>query len=1187
MSDREDLEQAIAAVEAQRASLGDAAVDTVLAGLHRKLAELESAGSPALPGVELGEDSERRIVTMLFCEVAGSAALSERLDPETWAQIMDEALGHLTEPIDRYGGTVARLMGDAILAFFGAPVAHDDDPQRAIWASLAILENIQPLRERLRRNQGLDFNVRVGINTGLVVTGRVGSKLHDEYTALGDEVNLAARMEQTAAPGTIQITESTYKLVASHFKFQPLGGISAKGRSQPALAYLVLGPTDQPEMAGGLAGYGITSPLVGRTAEYATAHNAVGRLLGGQGGILLIVGEAGAGKSRLLAEIRQNSRNDSLYWLEGRTLSYGQTISYWPFQEILWDYANINDEDDEAEVWRKLERGIQGLFGQETGEMLPFLASLISVGLRGDFAERVRYLDGEATGHQIYLAARRFFERLATSRPTVLVFEDLHWADESSALLLEHLLPLTGRLPLLFLITSRPYRQSPLSGFRQVAARDHKAQYEEVVLAPLSESDSIRLARNLLNIDHMPAEMQAMIVAKASGNPFYLEEIIRALIDTGAVRFDEAGGRWQATSTAKTIAIPDTVQGVIMARVDRLEEDIKRVLQTASVIGRSFIYRVLAAVSHAGSALDQHLSELEVVELIRKKQTTPELEYIFNHALAQEATYESILLRRRRDLHARVGQAIETLFAGRLEEFYGLLAYHYARAELWEKAQEYLFKAGDKAGQVAADAEALGHYEQALAAYERAFGDRWDPVQRAILARKMGEAYFRKGDHEQAFAHFQQAFELLGRPPIPASRGATVLAIIGELLRQLGHRLLPGLFVKRAGEAVSLAVEEEARIHNLLGWIFLFTERERFLWASVRRLNFAEQSGFLPGAASGGAAFAVVWDLVPYLKLAQGYHRRSVALAEESGDHNALGIAYQALGFHELNLGLFEQSTAHVRRSEEVFRQSGDLHGLGNAFNLVAFNRIHQGYLADSLENIQELIVTGQDGADPQLVCWGFIGRGLARQRLGDLDRAVDDLRQGIQLADTLPDYYWKILGQAFLAQSYLRQDELSLAFDSLAVGEQVHVDRGIGGPALYHLRMVYGDAHLMAAEQGEGREREVRLKQADRAWKIAYKLSKSYRLYLAETLRFRGSHSWLRSKSEEARAAWEQSLAVASELEQHYELGLTHLEIGRRLGKKSHLERAEAILSKIGAEWHLVRLREALPPDGERITDV
>ena len=1169
MSEREDLEQAIATVEAQRATLGDAAVDSVLAGLRRKLAEVEEADKrPQMPAELQTSGGERRIVTVLFCDVTGSTALAEQMDPESWTEIMDRAFNYLTEPVDRFGGTVARLMGDAILALFGAPVAHEDDPQRAVEAGLAILERIRPYREELRRTRGLDFNVRVGINTGLVVTGRIGSKLHEEYTALGDAANVAARMEQTAAPGTIQISDKTYSLVASQFECVSLGGINVKGKSKPVEAYRVIRRIAQSVQDGRIFKQRINSALVGRTKEFATAQEAVSRLLQGQGSILSIIGEAGVGKSRLVAEVRQNCPLDSLFWFEGRALSYGQKISYWPFHEIFWNFAGINEEDSEESAWQKLAARTWPLFGDETGDILPFLASLIGLETKGQFAEKITHLDGEAIGHQIYKAARRFFERLSTGTPTVLAFEDLHWADESSAALLEHLLPLVERWPLLFLISSRPYQDSPLPSFRQVAQGDHADRYTELALGPLSKAESAQLARNLLEVERMPADVQTMILNKAGGNPFFLEEILRSLIDSDVVIFDPDGSRWQATQEIKSIAIPDTVQGVIMARVDRLDRDARRVLQAASVIGRSFYYRVLEVVETVDAPLNQLLGELEHAQLIRHKPTGPEVEYIFNHALAQDAIYQSMLFRKRRDLHSRVGRAIEKLFPERLEEFYGVLAYHYARAEEWEKAQEYLFKAGDKAGNVAADAEALTHYEQALAAYARVFGDQWDPVQRAVLARKMGEAHFRRGEHEQALAQFQQAFHFLGRPGIPAPHLPTILALGVEMVAQAAHRIWPRRYIKTSQGPVSLAVEEEARLQNLLGWIFLFTERERFLWASLRRLNFSEMSGFEPGIAAGGASVAVVWDMIPLLSLAASYHRRASYKANQAGNLNSLGIANQGFAFHELNLGNFEESTAFALRSEDVFRRSGDLHGLGNALNLLAFNLIHQGIMQDSLAIIDELIATGRDGADIQLVCWGTIGRGFALERLGRFEEAEPALLEGIGIADMLPDYYWKILGHCYLASSKLRQGKLDEVWDNLEVAQSVYDKRGIGGPALYQLRVLQAEAHFSAVGHSKGQERTRHLKQGHKSLKTALKLSKSYRLFQAETLRLQGTGQWLQGKPDKARMSWNQSLEIAGELKQQFELGRTYLEIGLRLQDEGQLTMAGTILSGLGVGW-------------------
>ena len=402
---------------------------------------------------------------------------------------------------------------------------------------------------------------------------------------------------------------------------------------------------------------------------------------------------------------------DGISWLEGHALSFGRAISYWPLLEILQQDARIETDDPESERWAKLAARVGTLFGEERGEILPYLATLLNLALPEEFAHKTRYLDGEAMGRQVYRAARLYFARLAQRRPTVVVFEDIHWLDGSTALLIEHLLPLVNDVGILFCLVSRPEAETAYTRLRELLHAEYAGRLTDIALEPLSPDDSGLLIRNLTRLDELPPRLKDTITEKAEGNPFYVEEVVRSLIDQGGLVRDPATGHYQLTDKATHISIPDTLHGVIMARIDRLDEDLKQVLRLASVVGRSFFYRVLASIAEAERELDQSLADLETRELIREKARAPELEYIFKHALVQEATYESILLGRRKEIHRQVAATIETLFPDRLEEFYSLLAYHYSKAEDWEKAQEYLFKAGDQAGSIAADAEALAHYE--------------------------------------------------------------------------------------------------------------------------------------------------------------------------------------------------------------------------------------------------------------------------------------------------------------------------------------------------------------------------------------------------------------------------------------------------------------------------------------------
>ena len=656
---------------------------------------------------------ERRVVTILFSDIKGSTSMAGQLDPEDWGEVMNGAFDFLIAPIFRYEGTLVQLLGDAILAFFGAPIAHEDDPERACRAALEIIRGIQEYAQKLERERGIEgFNVRVGINTGPVVVGEVGSDLRVAYTAMGDAINLAARMEQNAEPGTVLITEATHKLIAPLFETQAMAPLQVKGKAEPVSTYRVLAAKAVAGKVRGIAG--LESPLVGREAELAALHEALKRLQGGVGGIVTIVGEAGVGKSRLVAELRKQAGGSDLQWVEGRCLSYGASIAYLLWLDVLRGLLGVKAEASPISVREALQEQVRALSKERFDDVYPYLAQLMSLPLESKHEGALRGLEAHELKAGTFQAVERCIECTAIERPLVLVCEDLHWADPTSIELLERHLAVTERAPLLLVNIFRPDKEHGAWQLRETAAESYSGRHTDLRLEPLSSSDSAVLLDNLIGIGGLPDALTERILSCAEGNPLYVEEVIRSLIDNGGIVLDSGGGRWQATQDVAEITIPDTLQGVLMARIDRLQEDAKRVLQMASVIGRIFLYRVLEAITAEEQELDQQLLTLQWQEMIRERARIPELEYIFKHELTREAAYSSLLKKQRRIFHRQVAETLEQIFPDRIEEQVGLLAHHWERAGEPQKAIHYLLQAGQRATRVSANQEAIAHLTKGL-----------------------------------------------------------------------------------------------------------------------------------------------------------------------------------------------------------------------------------------------------------------------------------------------------------------------------------------------------------------------------------------------------------------------------------------------------------------------------------------
>jgi class 3 adenylate cyclase/tetratricopeptide (TPR) repeat protein len=635
-------------------------------------------------------EGERKQVTVLFADVSGFTALSERLDPEAVHDLMRRAFELMLAQVHRYEGTVNQFLGDGIMALFGAPIAHEDHAQRAVHAALGIRTALEAWADELRRQRGITFLPRQGLNTGLVVVGSIGSDLRMDYTAVGDTTNVAARLEQGADAGRIVISGTTHRLVEGYFYTRPLGGLVLKGKSEPVHAWEVIGPRFARTRLAVEAERGLT-PFIGRERELVQLMDAFERARGGEGQIVFVAGEPGIGKSRLILEFRRRL-GDQATWVEGHCRSFGRSIAFQPMVDLLKRTFRIEESDPEATIVRKIDSAVLRL-GEDLCPTLPYLRYLLSVD-PGDAA--VGEMDAQQRRGEIFDAIRRLTTRAAEIHPQVCVFEDLHWMDGTTEDYLASVTDGVATSRILLILTYRPGYVHPFG---------ERSYHTRIVIHALPQAQSVEMAGAMLGIGELPPDLAGLVVRKAEGNPFFVEEVVRSLLEIGAIR--NAGKGWTLAKSLDEVVIPDTIQDVIMARIDRLEDACKRTLQLASVIGREFTRRLLDRIVDTPGRTEEILRELKAIELIYERSAFPELTYMFKHELTRDVAYNSLLVQRRKVLHRSIGLAIEELYADRLAEHHEMLAHHFGRAEEWEKALHYLRQAGAKAMARSASSQAV------------------------------------------------------------------------------------------------------------------------------------------------------------------------------------------------------------------------------------------------------------------------------------------------------------------------------------------------------------------------------------------------------------------------------------------------------------------------------------------------
>jgi class 3 adenylate cyclase/tetratricopeptide (TPR) repeat protein len=819
---------------------------------------------------------EHRLVTVVFADLTSSVARTGDLHPEEAAMLVNSLLETMVDTLIRYGGRIDRFLGDGVLAVFGIPETHEDDPERAVRAALDIHE----------RASEIGLGATVGVNTGRVYFGPVGSSLHEELTVMGPVVNLAARLQGTASEGQVMVGRATRDHVFAAFELTPVI-LDIKGIDEPVEAFVAERLLDHPDKVRGIEG--LAAPIIGREAELAKLEAA----LAAGGRFVSLVGEAGVGKSRLAAEFHRRVIGSGFRWLEGRCLELSRGVGYGPIRDLL---RRCLGEEASLDAVRSVT-GPQ-LDDAWMVEMAPFLLDLVSDGARA--APRVRNATPAQRKAMTISAVGDFLAAIAGQGPTVIFIDDLHWSDALSIELLAEVFPRISALPVMELGTYRPEGSSQIDEMLERIAEFNPELIDSHLVPALSSAEARQMVMALLAIDGLPHDLERLILDRAEGNPFFVEEIIRSLIQQGIVY--RAGDSWMAADGAADVEVPESVQAVVMSRVDRLDPAVRRCAQIASVLGRTFTLPLLGAM--AGSEARERLQILAGAGLLRQTRVAPIEEYSFAHALTQEGVYETLLPSRRAELHEQAGGVFERLLPAEPER----RAYHFERSRNVRRAVDSLLAAGEKAMDAYLTEAAFDYLERGLERVEAL-----PPEEQALPAsqfrERRGEMLERLARYDEARAEFEAALDLRDHTPVES---AALYRLIGRTYR-LEYNMAEAHAAYDRAEATLDASPQRDSTEFHRSWIDLQHERAFALYFGGRAAELSAHSAHTGPVVEAHGTPRQQVDFLLAQPLAMFRARRyaippedievaarTLQLAEEAGDVGQIATARFMTGFASL-----------------------------------------------------------------------------------------------------------------------------------------------------------------------------------------------------------------------------------------------------------------------------------------------
>ncbi len=1013
-------------------------------------------------------EGERKQVTIIFADISGFTALNDAAktpgEVEAVVRLINLLLQTLSEAIYEFDGNIDKYIGDSIMAIFGAPKAHEDDPERALRAVLSMQERLEQFNNDPPMRLPEPLGIHGGISTGTVIAGWFGTERTRSYTVMGDAVNVASRLESVSERGEFLLSEATYNLTRHLFEIEEREPVKVKGKREPLKTYQLkgLGKSSHPKPP--------KAPIIGREFELETLITKYHALYRNQGGVAVVTGEAGLGKSRLVSEFRKQVSLDEVtrskpLWLFGRGLSYRQSFKNRLFVDILHSYLDLAEKPEDTLVKLRLDAMGEELFGLRKNEVVPYLATLLGLSLDEERKTELPLNDPQILQQRTFLALGEWVEALVARQPVIMVFEDLHWADPSSVELIEYLFSLTVYHPILMICVTRPEREATFWDVKVRASQDYPERLKELALWPLSDAESRQLIKHQLKIDKMQEAIEHLILRRAEGNPLFLEEILRSLIEEGAIVHNE-DGHWEVIRSVNEIDIPTTLQGVLTARIDRLDpEEIKEILQIAAVVGRVFPKFILAPIVNKPDILDSALNQLEAADLIEILTHDSDPEYMFKHVLTHEIVYNSLLHQQQKAIHKQIADYMAFKAFWMLgEEYAPIVADHYYKSETWPRAMRYLQRAAEAAIQSFANHEAVEFYTRALEVADR-ISEEAD--QAAVLSIYEGRAKMltRLGEPPRAIADYEAMLE---KAKMLKDDSAEMRALNGLGVLQASH-----YDFEMASQFFHAALQVARRIGDEQGTADTLNQLGNFYYETGQLeegIKSYQEARDISTTLKDETRRIEAEDGLAKIMLEQGEVAASLARYEDEiinvrrrlGFRMGLMSSLSTMLKAQVFIAEYNNAEATTQAALDLHKRSGDLYQIPLIKYFQALGQLYQGELGLAGENLDEGLHLAFKKGQKSLQIVGLIWSSYHSLNLGLIEQGLEQAQHAHLIAQELGSPLYDMRAKFMLGMAYRHLKRTDEALKELELVQAVAQRLGLAideALILYDLARAYIDA--------------------------------------------------------------------------------------------------------------------------------